>query len=97
LPPTRSELRGALNGRVDAENKTIKHVRVTAEWPYERATNLFHILHSRYHKILLENNRNPYVIITQQLHVLFFLYNYYVYLNGSKFSRYFYVIPPTLE
>jgi hypothetical protein len=73
----------------------MKPVRVTVEWPYEMAANLFHILYSRYHKKLLGCNHDPNVVITQQLRVLFFLYNCYVCLNGSMFSCYFNVLPPT--
>ena len=43
-------------------------------------------------KILLHHQ-----IVKKQLCVVVFLYNCYVCLHGSKFSRFFYVMPPSLE
>ena len=93
----RQPLQGELNERENAENTAMRRVRISAKWPYETATNLFHILESKYNKHLLGSNREPNLVVGQQLRVIFFLYNIYVCLNGSKLSRFFNVIPPMLE
>jgi hypothetical protein len=93
----RQPLQGELTEREDAENFAMRRIRTSAEWPYETATNLFHILESKYNKHLLGHNREPNLVVGQQLRVLMFMYNIYVCLNGSKFSRFFNIIPPTLE
>jgi hypothetical protein len=82
--------------REEAENAAMRSLRVSIEWPYETVTNLFKILESKYNKQLLGRNREPNTLIGKQLHVVF-LYNLYVCLHGSKFSRFFDVVPPTLE
>jgi hypothetical protein len=61
------------------------------------AYKLQDILESKYNKHLLGHNREPNVVVGQQLRVLMFVYNIYVCFNGSKFSRFFNIIPPTLE
>jgi hypothetical protein len=73
----------------------MRHIRTSVEWPYEMATNLFHILQSKYLKRLLRHNHVPNDIVCKQLQVVFFFYNCYVY--GSKFSRFFGLIPLKLE
>jgi hypothetical protein len=50
-----------------------RRIRTSVEWPYETATNLFHILQSKYNKHLLGHNRTPIVLIGQQLHVFFII------------------------
>ncbi len=93
----RQPLQGELNDREEAENFSMRQIRTSAEWPYETATNFFPILESKYNKHLLGCNRKPNLVVGQQLHVLMYVYNIYVCLNGSKFSRFFSIIPPMLE
>ncbi len=90
-------LQGDLNVREEAENASMRQIRMSAEWLYETATNLFHILESKYNKHLLGHNREPNLVVGQQLRVLILIDNIYVCLNGSKFSRFFNIIPLTLE
>jgi hypothetical protein len=80
-----------------AEDNGMSQIRTSAEWPYETVTNLFHILHSKYNKHFLKREHTMNNIIHKQLRVVFFLYNYYTCLNGSKFSRFFDVQTPNLE
>jgi hypothetical protein len=93
----RPPINGVLEEREVAENLGMRRIRTSVEWPYETATNLFHVLHSKYNKHLLGRNRTPNRLIAQQLRVVFFLYNCYVCLNRSKFSRFFGVVPPMIE
>jgi hypothetical protein len=86
-----------LNARQIAEDTGMSQIRTSAEWPYETITNLFHVLHSKYNKHFLRRDRTVNDIIHKQLRVLFFLYNCYTCLNGSKFSRFFDVQAPNLE
>ncbi len=75
----------------------MSQIRTSAEWPYETVTNLFHVLLSKYNKHLLQHDQAVNDIIHKQLRVVFFLYNWYACLNGSKFSRFFDVQEPNLE
>jgi hypothetical protein len=75
----------------------MRSLRVSIKWPYETATNLFKILVLKYNKELLGRHRVLNLLIGQQLCVAFFLYNCYVCLHGSKFSRFFNVVPQTVE
>jgi hypothetical protein len=43
----RQPLKGELTHRDEAENAAKHWVCVSAEWPYEKATSLFHILESK--------------------------------------------------
>ncbi len=79
----RQPIQGDLTKREEAENALICWVRMSAEWPYKTATNLFHILESKYNKHLLGHNREPNLVVGQQLCVIMFVYNIYVCLNGS--------------
>jgi hypothetical protein len=92
----RQPLLGVRTPREEAENAAMRSLRVSVEWPYEMVTNLFNILELKYNKQLLGRNRKPNTLIGKQLRV-FFLYNLYVCLHASKFSRFFDVVPPTLE
>ena len=49
----RAPIGGQLNAHQIAEDSGMSRVRTSVEWPYETATNLFHILHSKYNKHLL--------------------------------------------
>ncbi len=93
----RATIGGQLTARHIAEDRGMSQIRTSAEWPYETVTNLLHVLHSKYNKHFLRRNRTVNDIIHKQLRVVFFLYNCYVCLNGSKFSRFFDVQPPSLE
>ncbi len=93
----RQPLQGELTEREDAKNGSMQWIRTSAEWPYETETNLFHTLESKYNKHLLGRNREPNLVVGQQLRVLMFIYNLYVCLNGSKLSCFFNIIPPMLE
>jgi hypothetical protein len=66
----RQPLQGDLNVREEAENALMRRIRSSAEWPYETAMNLFHNLESKYNKYLLGHNREPNLVVGQQLHVL---------------------------
>lgn len=88
---------GELLPRQLQENIGMTSVRTSVEWPYETVTNLFHILHSKHNKHLLRRNRQVNFTLHAQFRVIFFLYNCYVCLNGSKFGEFFDVDAPTLE
>jgi hypothetical protein len=93
----RPPIGGELNDREEEENFAMCCIRTLVEWPNKTATNLFYIFQSKYNNHLLGHNRTPNALIGQQLRVLFFFYDCYVCLNGSKFSRLFEVVPPTIE
>jgi hypothetical protein len=90
----RSPIGGQLTPHQIAEDAGMSQIRSSAEWPYETVTNLFHVLHSKYKKHLLRRDQAVNDIIHKQLRVVFFLYNCYACLNGSKFSRFFDVQAP---
>jgi alpha-ketoglutarate-dependent taurine dioxygenase len=72
-------------------------VRTSAEWPYETVTTLFHVMRSKHNKKMLTRQREPNTTLFAQLRVVFFLYNCYVCMNGSKFQKFFDMEPPTIE
>ena len=43
----------------------MRRIWTSAEWPYEMAMNLFHILESKYNKHLLGRNREPNLVVGQ--------------------------------
>jgi hypothetical protein len=65
----RPPIGGELNDRKEEEDFAMRRIRTSVEWPYETATNLFHILQSKYNKHLLGHNRASNVLIGQQLRV----------------------------
>jgi hypothetical protein len=69
----RTPLCGELIKREEVENYTMRHIRTSVEWPYETATNLFHILQSKHLKRMLRHNRVPNDIVCKQLRVIFSL------------------------
>jgi hypothetical protein len=93
----RAPIGGQLTVWQIAEDMAISRLRMSAEWLYETATNLFHILNWKYNKHILQRNRTVNDIIQKQLRVVFFLYNCYACFNCSKFSCFFDVEPPSLE
>jgi hypothetical protein len=90
-------LRGQLGDRQNAENNAMNSIRTSAEWPYETVTTLFHIMRSKHNKKFLLQDRLLNEVLHQQLRVVFFLYNCYVCLNGSKFGKFFATEPPSLN
>ena len=89
--------RGQLGDRQNAENNAMNSIRTSAEWPYETVTSLFHIMRSKHNKKFLLQDRLLNEVLHQQLRVVFFLYNCYVCLNGSKFGKFFATEPPSLN
>jgi hypothetical protein len=80
----RPHIGGELKDRKEEENFGMHHIRTLVEWTYETATNLFHVLQSKYNEHLLGHNCTPNALIGQQLRV-FLKNNYYFCLNGSNF------------
>ena len=88
---------GELGAEEVAENHAMNSVRTSAEWPYETVTTLFHVMRSKHNKKMLTRQREPNTTLFAQLRVVFFLYNCYVCMNGSKFQKFFDMEPPTIE
>jgi hypothetical protein len=65
--------RGALKEFEDEEKTDMNHIEVTAEWPYETLTNLFHIVHSRCHKMLLQHNLDSHLVKTASCPFVFYI------------------------
>ena len=68
----RAPIGGQLNARQIAEDSGMSRIRTSVEWPYETATNLFHVLHSKYNKHLLKHGRAVNEIVHKQLRVVFY-------------------------
>ncbi len=70
-------------------------LQTSVEWPYGDITVLFHIMHSKHHKIYLSTGLLN-TKLHQQFYIVFFLYNCYVCFNGNKFTKFFDLPPPSL-
>ncbi len=69
----RPPIGGELRDYEEEESFAMHRIRKLAEWPYETATNLFHVLQYKYNKHLLEHNRTSNALIGRQLHLFFLL------------------------